>query len=97
MHLRRIVAREHSCDIAILAVDAAHAFKPRTGCTPNRGRCPLLRRLFIFLWIDNGVPGLINDFTGVDLLFGHVPDQSSYDATRMHGKGANSFTLTDRI
>src|SRR5262249_2826487 len=97
MHFCRVVARERSRDLAVCAVHAAHTFKLRTGCTPNAGCCPLLGGLFVVLGIDNRLTGLVNNLEGVDFRLGHVADQSSHDASRMHGEGADSFALTDRI
>src|SRR5262249_7976318 len=92
-HFLAVVTREGGGDVAILAINAAHAVELRARGTPYARGGPLLRRLLIVLGIDNRLPGFVDDLTGVNLGLRHVADQVRHDPAGMYGEGADTSTL----
>src|SRR5713101_2370050 len=48
-------------DVAVLAIDTAHAVKLRTRCAPDAGRRPLLDRLQALRRVEDRLPVLVNN------------------------------------
>src|SRR6202011_3619056 len=96
VHFRAVVIRKRAGDLAVGAIDAAHAVKLRTCRTPPAGGRALLRRLLVVSRIDDGLAVLVDDLTRVDLSLRHVPDQIRHNPSRMHGKSADASMMTDR-
>jgi hypothetical protein len=84
-------------DVAIGAVDAAHAVEPRARRAPDRRGGALRGGLLVVLWIDDRLAVLADDLAGFDLGLGHVTDEVRRDAARVHGESADAPPLGDRI
>src|SRR5262245_49802495 len=97
MQFLAVVSRQSAGDITVFAINAAHAVQLRTGRTPHGCGGPLLRRLLVVLRIDDRSARFAENLIRVDLRPRHVPDQISYDSTRMHGESADALMLTDRV
>src|SRR5262249_4323378 len=97
MQLCRVVGRKCASDLAVGAIDAAHAIKLRTCGAPHACRRALLRRLFVILRIDDGLAGLVEDLAAIDFCLGHVTDQVCHNASRMYRKSTDAPALADRI
>src|SRR5258707_5969387 len=81
-------------DVAVLAIDTAHAVKLRTRCAPDAGRRPLLDRLQAFRRVKDRLPVLVNNARRAKYLRREILRETrADDAARMQGEGTHTVRL----
>src|SRR5260221_2837523 len=78
-------------DVAVLAIDTAHAVKLRARCAPDAGRRPLLDRLQALRRVEDRLPVLVNNTRRAkDLRREILRETRVDDAARMQGEGTHA-------
>src|SRR5260370_41837633 len=81
-------------DVAVLAIDTAHAVKLRTRCAPDAGRRPLLDRLQPLRRVEDRLPVLVNTAHRAKYLRREILRETRADhAARMQGEGTPAARL----
>ncbi len=90
--------RHQRGDIAVFAIDSAHAVKLPAGCTPDACRRPLLDSLQVLRRVEDRRPVLVDDGQHPEFLARQMLSETGADdAAWMEGEGTHAFGLATLV